>query len=71
MRKALILPAAAALPLLAWLAADAQTPPAEGTRNMTDEPLLLFRSPGKAHLNIVYRRHDGNIGWIDSANIKG
>ena len=38
--------------------------------DMTDEPLLLFRSPGKAHLNIVYRRHDGNIGWIDSANIK-
>ena len=39
--------------------------------DMTDEPLLLFRSPGKEHLNIVYRRHDGNIGWIDSANIKG
>jgi hypothetical protein len=39
--------------------------------DMTDEPLLLFRSPGKEQLNIVYRRHDGNIGWIDSANIKG
>jgi ribosomal subunit interface protein len=39
--------------------------------DMTDEPLLLFRSPGKTNLNIVYRRHDGNIGWIDSANIKG
>ncbi|MGO6818194.1 ribosome hibernation-promoting factor, HPF/YfiA family [Rhizobium leguminosarum] len=39
--------------------------------DMTDEPLLLFRSPGKEHLNIVYRRHDGNIGWIDSASIKG
>lgn len=38
--------------------------------DMTDEPLLLFRSPGKEHLNIVYRRHDGNIGWIDAANIK-
>jgi ribosomal subunit interface protein len=38
--------------------------------DMTDEPLLLFRSPGKDHLNIVYRRHDGNIGWIDAANIK-
>ncbi|KRB58781.1 hypothetical protein ASE04_03520 [Rhizobium sp. Root708] len=39
--------------------------------DMTDEPLLLFRSPGNDQLNIVYRRHDGNIGWIDAANIKG
>ncbi|MCJ8520403.1 ribosome hibernation-promoting factor, HPF/YfiA family [Pseudorhizobium tarimense] len=39
--------------------------------DMTDEPVLLFRSPGKEDLNIVYRRHDGNIGWIDAANIKG
>lgn len=39
--------------------------------DMTDEPLLLFRKPGSADLNIVYRRNDGNIGWIDSANIKG
>lgn len=39
--------------------------------DMTDEPVLLFRSPGSEQLNIVYRRNDGNIGWIDSANIKG
>ncbi|SRR5690606_10662725 len=39
--------------------------------DMTDEPILLFRSPGKEDLNIVYRRQDGNIGWIDSTNIKG
>ncbi len=38
--------------------------------DMTDEPVLLFRSPGKEHLNIVYRRNDGNIGWIDASNIK-
>ncbi|OCJ17479.1 ribosomal subunit interface protein [Rhizobium sp. AC44/96] len=38
--------------------------------DMTDEPLLVFRSPGKEQLNIVYRRQDGNIGWIDAANIK-
>lgn len=38
--------------------------------DMTDEPVLLFRSPGKEQLNIVYRRNDGNIGWIDSTNIK-
>ena len=39
--------------------------------DMTDEPVLLFRSPGKQDLNLVYRRQDGNIGWIDAANIKG
>jgi ribosomal subunit interface protein len=39
--------------------------------DMTDEPVLLFRSVGQAHLNIVYRRNDGNIGWIDAASIKG
>ncbi|KQQ38414.1 MULTISPECIES: ribosome hibernation-promoting factor, HPF/YfiA family [Rhizobium/Agrobacterium group] len=37
--------------------------------DMTDEPVLLFRSPGK-ELNIVYRRNDGNIGWIDSTGMK-
>ncbi|MDO9417713.1 ribosome hibernation-promoting factor, HPF/YfiA family [Pararhizobium sp.] len=38
--------------------------------DMTDEPVLMFRSVGKEQLNIVYRRNDGNIGWIDAANIK-
>lgn len=39
--------------------------------DMTDEPMVMFRKPGSQELNIVYRRNDGNIGWIDSANIKG
>ena len=39
--------------------------------DMTDEPVMMFRKPGSEELNIVYRRNDGNIGWIDSANIKG
>jgi ribosomal subunit interface protein len=38
--------------------------------DMTDEPVVMFRKPGSTELNIVYRRNDGNIGWIDSANIK-
>ncbi|CAN7289265.1 ribosome-associated translation inhibitor RaiA [Rhizobium sp. LjRoot98] len=38
--------------------------------DMTDDPVLMFRSPGNEQLNIVYRRNDGNIGWIDAANIK-
>lgn len=39
--------------------------------DMTDEPVMMFRKPGSSDLNIVYRRNDGNIGWIDPANIKG
>ena len=38
--------------------------------DMTDDPVLMFKSPGKDDLNIVYRRTDGNIGWIDAANMK-
>lgn len=28
-------------------------------------PVLIFRKEGKEGLNVVYRRDDGNIGWID------
>lgn len=28
-------------------------------------PVLVFRNEGKQGLNVVYRREDGNIGWID------
>jgi ribosomal subunit interface protein len=38
--------------------------------DMIDEPVLMFRKPGSPELNIVYRRNDGNIGWIDSGNVK-
>lgn len=38
--------------------------------DMTDDPVLLFRSAGKDHVNIVYRRQDGNIGWIDTSALK-
>ncbi len=32
-------------------------------------PLVMFRNSGNGGLNVVYRRADGNIGWIDPANI--
>jgi ribosomal subunit interface protein len=38
--------------------------------DMTDEPVFIFRNAGNEQLNIVYRRNDGNIGWIDSALMK-
>lgn len=28
-------------------------------------PVLVFRNEGKDNVNVVYRREDGNIGWID------
>lgn len=31
-------------------------------------PALVFRNEGNKGLNVVYRREDGNIGWIDPQN---
>lgn len=31
-------------------------------------PVLVFRNEGHSGVNVVYRRDDGNIGWIDPAN---
>ncbi len=28
-------------------------------------PVLVFRNENKDGLNVVYRREDGNIGWIE------
>ncbi|MDX8461401.1 ribosome hibernation-promoting factor, HPF/YfiA family [Mesorhizobium humile] len=36
----------------------------------SDSPVFLFRNAGTDHLNIVYRRPDGNIGWIDPSTTK-
>ncbi len=33
--------------------------------DVTESPFLLFRNASHGELNIVYRRADGNIGWID------
>ena len=30
-----------------------------------DSPVFVFRNAGNNQVNIVYRRGDGNIGWID------
>ncbi len=30
-------------------------------------PLLVFRNEGHDRVNVVYRREDGNVGWIDPA----
>jgi len=33
--------------------------------DLADAPVLLFRNRSHGKLNLVYRRADGNIGWID------
>ena len=33
--------------------------------DLSEEPALLFRNQANNQLNLVYRRSDGNIGWID------
>jgi ribosomal subunit interface protein len=33
--------------------------------DLADVPALMFRNRGNGGLNVVYRRPDGNIGWID------
>ncbi len=30
-------------------------------------PVLMFRNSGSGRYNVVYRRDDGNIGWLDPA----
>jgi ribosomal subunit interface protein len=33
--------------------------------DLADQPVLMFRNNQTGELNVVYRRRDGNIGWID------
>ncbi len=33
--------------------------------DIADVSALMFRNAGSGNLNVVYRRTDGNIGWID------
>lgn len=37
---------------------------------LAGQKLLVFRNEGHGGVNVVYRRDDGNIGWIDPRNSK-
>ena len=39
--------------------------------DLSNNPALLFRNAANGGLNLVYRRGDGNIGWIDPARANG
>lgn len=34
-----------------------------------DRPVFVFRNAGNGQVNVVYRREDGNIGWIDPSEV--
>ena len=38
--------------------------------DLADQSVLMFRNSATSELNVVYRRPDGNIGWIDPTAIK-
>ena len=33
--------------------------------DLTDVPVVIFRHAGHGGINVVYRRNDGHIGWVD------
>ncbi len=33
--------------------------------DISDVPVVVFRNAGHGGMNVIYRRADGNIGWID------
>ena len=35
--------------------------------DLAESPAFVFRNAGHGRINVVYRRRDGNIGWIDPA----
>ena len=39
--------------------------------DLADLPAMMFRNLASGDLNMVYRRPDGNIGWIDPTSSQG
>ena len=33
--------------------------------DLADQPVMMFRNSATGELNVVYRRSDGHVGWID------
>ena len=36
--------------------------------DLAEQPALMFRNSANGMLNMVYKRDDGNIGWVDPKN---
>jgi ribosomal subunit interface protein len=39
--------------------------------DLADQPVLMFRNQATGVMNVVYRRGDGHIGWIDPSALPG
>jgi ribosomal subunit interface protein len=39
--------------------------------DLSEAPVLMFRNAANGALNVVYRRKDGNVGWIDPQRARG
>jgi ribosomal subunit interface protein len=39
--------------------------------DLADQQVMMFRNSTTGELNVVYRRGDGHIGWIDPAGVGG
>jgi ribosomal subunit interface protein len=37
--------------------------------DMTGAPVVVFRHAGHGRVNLVYRRVDGNVGWVDPPTV--
>ncbi|MEM1375843.1 MAG: ribosome-associated translation inhibitor RaiA [Pseudomonadota bacterium] len=38
--------------------------------DLQDNPVYVFRNAASGSVNLVYRRADGNVGWIDPASLE-
>lgn len=38
--------------------------------DLSEHPVVMFRNAANGALNVVYRRKDGNVGWIDPERVK-
>jgi ribosomal subunit interface protein len=35
------------------------------------KPFLIFKNDAHGRINVVFQREDGNVGWVDPANVSG
>ena len=38
--------------------------------DLANQPVMMFRNSASGELNVVYRRSDGHVGWIDPVGVK-
>jgi ribosomal subunit interface protein len=51
--------------------ADLSVSDAVAELDLTGAPVIVFRHAGSGRINVVYRRADGHLGWIDPPDSTG